>query len=113
MNELNYISSISEHKDIPNRKVIIKTLDKYNINIFIPKMNKSMIFDLYEKHELRDYTTNKLILQDSSINESLEYAEELEKFNISQYANEFQQYRFTFIFRNGNYALDSIEPIND
>ena len=51
MNELNYISSISENKDIPNRKVIIETLDKYNINIFIPKKNMSMIFDLFEKAE--------------------------------------------------------------
>ncbi len=88
------------------------------VSSFIRKGNVQIIafvaiFDLYEKHELRDYTTDRLILKDSSINENLEYAEELEKFNLLQYANEFQQYKFTFVFKNGNYALDSIEPIND
>ena len=71
------------------------------------------IFDLYEKHELRDYTNDKLILKDASINEKLDEEDELEKFNLLQYASKFQNYKFTFVLRNGNYVLYSIEPVNN
>lgn len=69
------------------------------------------IFDLYSKHTLSDYTNGKLILQDSSINESLEDSEELEKFNVSKYESQFQHYKFVFKLKNNNYTLYSVGPI--
>ncbi len=84
-----------------------KNNDKYEIVAYIP------IFDLFDKHELKDYTNDKLILKDSSINEKLDEGDEFEKFNLSQYANKFQHYKFTFMLRNGNYTLYSVEPVNN
>lgn len=84
-----------------------KNNDKYEIVAYIP------IFDLFDKHELKDYTNDKVILKDSSINEKLDEGDEFEKFNLSQYAKKFQHYKFTFMLRNGNYTLYSVEPVNN
>lgn len=46
--ELDYISSISEFKELPTKPEVIETLDKNNINIFIPHKNISKIYELYE-----------------------------------------------------------------
>lgn len=70
-----------------------------------------VIFDLYEKHDLRDYTNDKVILQNTSINENLDMPEEFEKFDMSKYEHQFQHYKFTFKLKNGNYTLYSVEPI--
>ena len=51
MNELNYVSSISEYKELPDKKEIVETLDKHQINIFIPHKNIAKIFELYEKYK--------------------------------------------------------------
>lgn len=81
--------------------------DKLEIEAYI------YIFDLYKKHELRDYTNDKVILQDASLlNENLDGSENITKFDVTQYANEFQNYKFTFVLVNDNYVLSSIEPIN-
>lgn len=82
-----------------------KNNDKYEIVAYIS------IFDLFDKHELRDYTNDKLILKDASINEKLDEYDEYEKFNLSQYENKFQHYKFTFVLRNNNYTLYSVEPV--
>ena len=82
-----------------------KNNDKYEIVAYIS------IFDLFDKHELRDYTNDKLIMKDASINEKLDEYDEYEKFNLSQYENKFQHYKFTFVLRNNNYTLYSVEPV--
>ncbi len=63
MNELNYISSISDYKEIPNRKEVIETLHEKEINIFIPQKNISTIFDLYDKVKEEDTDLTKLLKQ--------------------------------------------------
>lgn len=61
MNELNYVSSISEHKDLPDKKEIIETLDKHQINIFIPHKNISKIFELYEEYKDENSSLTQLL----------------------------------------------------
>jgi len=63
MNELNYISSISDYKEIPNKKEVIETLHEKEINIFIPQKNISAIFDLYDKVKEDDSELSKLLKQ--------------------------------------------------
>ncbi len=61
-NELDYIGSISEYKELPTKQEVIETLHKNEINIFIPHKNISKIYELYE--EIKEESELKKLLKE-------------------------------------------------
>lgn len=61
-NELDYISTISKYNELPTKSEVIETLDKNEINIFIPQKNISKIYDLYEETK-NDHSELSILLK--------------------------------------------------
>ncbi len=61
-NELDYISNISDYKELPNKNEVIEILHKNNINVFIPQKNILKIYDLYDEIK-EDNELKKLLKQ--------------------------------------------------
>ena len=75
-NEINYITSVSEFKELPTKKEVVELLHKKDINIFIPHKNISKIFELYEEIKEENELKNLLKQLIDFYNEFFEWEHE-------------------------------------